>query len=126
MIFILYPNREECAIIAKISALFLFVFPALFGCSSEPFYYGKVYLLDQSQVSMAQSKAENGDAEAAMALYRHYNLGLIKSDDNKAKYWLQKAARLGDPVAKHNLKALIEREYHQHGTVGKQPKGADM
>jgi len=90
--------------------LFLSVFSMLTGCSTQTFYYGKVYYMDPEQVLIAEEKAGSGNAEAAMELYRHYNFGLINRDETQAEYWLQIAAKNGDQVAIKNLKAIVKRK----------------
>ncbi|WP_158534200.1 hypothetical protein [Paracidovorax avenae] len=59
------------------------------------------FYLDENELKSCIEKAEQGDGNASMKVYRHFSLGLY--DAEKSKYWLKYAADLNVPEAQYEL-----------------------
>ena len=59
------------------------------------------FIKSPAEIAVLESKAANGDGQAAWDLFTHYALGL--RDEAKAEPWLQKAAKMGNPKAKRYI-----------------------
>lgn len=59
------------------------------------------YQIDEQLMPVYEKKARNGSSKAAFDLYQHYLYS--ETDKQKERYWLEIAAKLGHPVAQHNL-----------------------
>lgn len=59
------------------------------------------FYLGESELRGCIEKAEQGDGEASMKVYRHFSLGLY--DEKKSKYWLKYSANLNIPETQYEL-----------------------
>jgi TPR repeat protein len=64
------------------------------------------YYLTNKKIKAYTIKAENGDIIACWRLHLHYQ-GIDKND--KAEYWLRKAATYGDPKAQADMAYFLQR-----------------
>jgi len=62
----------------------------------------EIFLLNETQISELAPAAEMGDGEAAYKLYQHY--AFAKVDLAVARYYLEIAAKAGNPRAKESLR----------------------
>ena len=79
------------------------------GCAQpEPrFTPNKAYLFkSKTQLELTQREAFAGDNEAAKRMADYYYYG--KGDRANCIWWYEIAAKRGDPVAKENLKKLMQ------------------
>jgi len=67
---------------------------------------GREYLqYSEDEIINLTDKAKSGDMDASFLLAKHYEL--IKKDNDKSLYWLEKTAKLEHPVAQQNLALLL-------------------
>ncbi|WP_208941703.1 hypothetical protein [Paracidovorax avenae] len=59
------------------------------------------FYLSENELKSCIEKAERGDGDASMKVYRHFSLGLY--DAKKSKYWLKYSANLNVPDAQYEL-----------------------
>ena len=79
------------------------------GCAQREgqFTSNKAYLFkSKAQLELTQREAFAGDNEAAKRMADYYYYG--KGDRANCIWWLELAAKRGDPVAKENLKKLMQ------------------
>ena len=67
---------------------------------SMPVSSGSTYHIGSEDLVSIQKNADGGCLESALKLYKFYSFS--NYDAEKASYWLEKSATLGDPIAQYN------------------------
>ena len=78
----------------------------LYISNKRPIAVEDAWRLSEEEVATLSTKANNKDAEAAFQLYLHFKT--IKKDNQKALFWLEKAAALHHASAEYNLAKELE------------------
>jgi len=68
--------------------------------------------LSSREVKVLETKANNGDIDAAWELY-----GCFEEDDKQSIHWLEVGAMAGDPRAKYNLYSILENRGDQNSVL---------
>ena len=63
------------------------------------------YYLSESEISQLEIQVNSGDAKAAIRLSKYF--GFYMQDREKLKFWMRKAAELGDPMSQYNMGIIL-------------------
>ena len=78
--------------------------------SSNEKLLGREEPLSDEQIEASVTEAENGDAEAAYRLYKHYSIATYEGNSKRALKWLYTAADLGHECAKQDVLVITVYE----------------